>query len=204
WPTLLRTRMLAGAGPAAARALPGCVVGLVLLSSGLLAWWPVVAAAGLAGFAGGAGLVLANVVATGRQRSPASFAAWSIAAALGWLLLALVWDALILLRADGAEAAADGLGPLLLPLAVGFVAQILLGALPYLVPMVLGGGRAPVRERSARLDRGWPWRVGLANLALAVFVLPAPAFLHRAAAAVLLVALALFLGPALQVLLART
>jgi nitrite reductase (NO-forming) len=204
WPTVLRTRMVAGSGRTAARALPWCVAGLAVLSLGLLAWWPVVAVAGLTGLAAGVGMVLATVVATGWQRPPASFAAWSIAAALGWLLLALVMDAVILVRAGDAEAAADRSGPLLVPLAVGFVAQVLIGALAYLLPMVLGGGPGPVSERTARLDRQWPLRVGLANLALAVFLLPVPASVHIAAAALMLAALVRFLGPALLILLSRT
>ncbi|MEE3920406.1 hypothetical protein V2I01_26005 [Micromonospora sp. BRA006-A] len=54
WPTVLRTRMADGAVRAATVALPVATTGLVLLGVGLLAWWRLVAAAGLSLFALGA------------------------------------------------------------------------------------------------------------------------------------------------------
>jgi hypothetical protein len=203
WPTVLRTRMVPDAGRATTRALPLCLTGLGCLSVGTLAWWPVLAVTGLALFAVAVLLVAVPAVATARQRPPASFATWSIAAGMGWLLVALVWDAWTLLHADGASAAADGFDTILVPLAVGFVAQVLIGALAYLLPMALGGGPVRVRERTARLDAYWPQRVTMANLALAVFLLPVPPYVRITTSLLILAALAQFLVPALRVLLSR-
>jgi hypothetical protein len=203
WPTVLRTRMVAAAGRVTRLAFPLCVAGLALLAAGVLAWWPVLAAAGLALF--GAAVVMHGWVgvATARQRPPASFTTWSMAAGMGWLLASLGWDGWILLGSGSAGAAADRFDTLVLPLAVGFVAQVLVGALAYLLPVVLGGGPALVRARTARLDRYWPQRLITANLALAALLLPGPSYLHLAGSALIGAAFVQFLAPALLMLFAR-
>jgi hypothetical protein len=203
WPAVLRTRMVPGAGRAATRALPLCLAGLACLSVGTLAWWPILAVAGLALFAAAVVLVAGPGIATARQRTPVSFASWSIAAGIGWLLVALIWDGWTLLRAGSAATAADGFGTVLVPLGVGFVAQVLLGALAYLLPMTLGGGPARVRDRTVALDRYWPQRLTMANLALAVFLLPVPAPVRLTAILLIFVALAQFLVPALRIMFTR-
>lgn len=204
WPAVLRTRMVEGAAAAARRALPLCLAGLAALAVGTLAWWPAVAAAGLALFAAAVVVLALPAVATARQRPPASFATWSIAAAAGWLLVALGMDAVSLLTADGPATAADRFSGILVPLGGGFAAQTLLGALAYLLPMVLGGGPLPVRDRTAQLDAHWPQRITMTNLALAVYLLPVPTYVRVAVSVLFLVALIQFLVPALSILLSRT
>ena len=204
WPTVLRTRMVDGAARAATRALPLSLAGLACLGVGTLAWWPVPAVAGLACLAGAVIEMAVPAVATARQRPPASFAAWSIAAGLCWLLVALAWDAVALLTAPSAAVAADRFDTIVVPLGGGFVAQVLLGALSYLLPMALGGGPAPVRERTALLDAHWPQRVIMANLALAVYLLPVPPYVRITTALLVLAALIQFLIPAARILLSRT
>jgi nitrite reductase (NO-forming) len=201
WPTVLRTRMVPGAVRAARRALPLCLAGLVLLAVGALAWWPPVAVAGLACFAVAIGVTAWPGIATARQRLPESFAAWSIAASMGWLVAALVWDAVVLLRVDGAGAAADGFDAILLPLGVGFVAQVLLGALAHLLPMALGGGPQRVRENLVRLGAHGIQRVVMANLALVAYLLPVPPYVRIATAVLVLAALLQFLIPAVRLLI---
>jgi len=204
WPTVLRTRMVEGAARAATRALPLSLAGLALLGVGTLAWWPVPAAAGLAGLAAAVIEMAIPSIATARQRPPASFATWSIAAGLGWLLVALAGDAVALLSAPSAAVAADRFDTIVVPLGGGFVAQVLLGALSYLLPMALGGGPARVRERTALLDAHWPQRVTMANLALVVYLLPVPPYVRITTALLLLTALIQFLIPAARILLSRT
>ncbi|MFG2042457.1 hypothetical protein [Dactylosporangium sp. NPDC048998] len=203
WPTVLRTRMHHGAASATGKALPLGLAGLACLGVGTLAWWPVLAAAGLALFAAAAVLVALPAAATARQRPPASFATWSIAAGLCWLPVALAWDAVALLTAHSAATAADRFDTVLLPLGGGFVAQVLLGALSYLLPMALGGGPGPVRERTARMDAHWPQRLTMTNLALAVYLLPVPPFVRITTSVLLLAALLQFLLPAARILLSR-
>lgn len=202
WPTVLRTRMADDAVRAATTALPLAVTGLVLLGTGLLAWWPTVIGAGLVLFALGALITLRPAVTAARGRPPGSFASWSIAAAGGWLFVALAVDAWTLLSAGEPDLAADRFGAVLIPLLVGFAAQVLLGALTYLLPMALGGGPDQLRRRIAILDRHWPQRVAMANAALVVFALPTPPFVRITTSLLVLAALVQFLVPTVRVLLA--
>ncbi len=203
WPTILRTRMDDGAVAAARTALPVATAGLVLLAVGVLAWWPVLATAGVALVAAAVLVVAAPSVRAARGKPPASFAAWSIAAAAGWLLVALGLDAATLLTAAGPDHAAADFGRVLVPLLVGFAAQTLLGALSYLLPTVLGGGPARVRAAIAALERHWPQRVVMANLALAGFLLPVPPYVRITTSLLVMAALVQFLVPAVRLVLGR-
>ncbi|HEU5109519.1 MAG TPA: hypothetical protein VFT95_13330 [Micromonosporaceae bacterium] len=201
WPTVLRTRMADDATRAATAALPVAAAGLGLLGLGVLAWWPVLAAGGLS-------LVAAAVVGTARPavaaaagKPPSSFAAWSIACAGGWLLVALAIDAWTILAADDPADAVDRFGAVLVPLLAGFVAQVLVGALSYLLPVALGGGPATVQARAATLDRHWAQRVTMANAALAAYMLPTPPYVRISTSLLVLAALLQFLVPAGSVLL---
>jgi nitrite reductase (NO-forming) len=78
-------------------------------------------------------------------------------------------------------------------LAAGFVAQMLLGALSYLVPTVLGGGPARSRASHREFDRLGPLRVAVINAGLAVTLLPVPAGVRTVVGAVILLAFATFL-----------
>lgn len=201
WPTVLRTRMADDAVPAARQALPVAVSGLALLGVGTLAWWPAVATGGLGLFAVAVLITARPAVSTVRRKPPASFATWSIAAGGGWLLVALAVDAWALLSAPDPGTAEARFDAVLVPLLVGFVAQVLLGALAYLLPVALGGGPALVRQHTAALDRHWPQRVAMANAALVIFILPAPSYVRITTSLLVLAALVQFLIPAVRVLL---
>jgi nitrite reductase (NO-forming) len=177
------------------------VTGLVALSIGVLAWWPLLAAAGVALFFAAVVVTAVPAVMAARRRAPHSFAAWSIAAAIGWLLVALGVDVATLLGARSPESAAAGFGAVLVPLLAGFAAQVLLGALAYLLPVVLGGGPAVVRARIAVLERYWAQRVVMGNAALAVFVLPVGAYVRITTSLLVLAALVQFLVAAVRALL---
>lgn len=201
WPTMLRTRMADGAARVAAVALPLVCFGLLLLGLGLLAWWRAVTAVGLGLFVLGVLVALRPALAVARSRPPYAFATWSLAAAAGWLLVALAVDAVTLLTAAEPTAAAARFGQVLTPLLVGFVGQVLVGALTYLLPVVLGGGPAPARARAELLDRHGPQRVAMTNAALAVFALPSPPYVRITTSLLILAALVQFLLPAARVLL---
>lgn len=116
-------------------------------------------------------------------------------------MVALAVDAATLLPAADPAGAADRFGAVLLPLLVGFVAQVLVGALTHLLPVVLGGGPAPVRRRTVLLERHGPQRVAMTNAALLVLVLPTPPFVRITTSLLVLAALVQFLVPAVRVLL---
>ena len=78
-------------------------------------------------------------------------------------------------------------------LAAGFGAQVLLGALSYLIPVVAGGGPSGARAANVELDRGGALRVGVTNAGVLVFLLPSPSMVRVVVSAFVLAALASFL-----------
>jgi nitrite reductase (NO-forming) len=201
WPTVLRTRMAPGAVRAATTGLPLAASGLALLGASVLGWWPLLGAAGLVLFASAVIMTALPAVVAARQRPPSSFAAVSMAAAVGWLMVALGRTTLDLLTATDPGSALERFDGVLLPLLAGFVAQILLGAMAYLLPVVLGNGPGRVKTNTATLERHWAFRVVLANTALVALQLPVGRHIRIAAAVLVLTALVLFLTAAARVML---
>lgn len=174
WPTVLGVRMRDRTTKVSRQVLwlagSGLVTAVTALALGRR--WPAVA--GLALYLAGVALaahLLARTVRRGRPVSAA--AAWTLAAATCWLAVAVAADLARLATAPlaAAQTAIDALLPVLL---VGFVAQVLIGALTYLLPVVLSTGprdRAAVR---ALLERGWPARTAALNTGVALAALPLP------------------------------
>lgn len=193
WPTMLRTRIVTGAERASARALPVLLLGVALAAGGALADLRTVAALGYLVYLAGIGLLAPAFVAAARARPPRAFPTFSVGAAVLWLVGCLV--ALVVGFASAASwSEVDGRFTWFTPfLAAGFGAQLLLGALSYLVPVALGGGPGPVRAANAVLDRAGLLRVVATNAALLVCVLPVPPAVRVLSSSVVLVALASFL-----------
>jgi nitrite reductase (NO-forming) len=168
WPTVLRTRMAAGAATAARWTFLLCVGGVAITATGLLAQQRAVAAAGLVAYAGGLGAALGPFVATMRRRRPASAAAWMLAAGVGWFVLVTLTD-LAALLGSARVVDLDDLGGRLLPaVVVGFALQVLTGALSFLLPVVWGRGAWGNRRLTQLLETGWPARVAALNLGVAL------------------------------------
>ncbi|MGL3149994.1 multicopper oxidase domain-containing protein [Microbacterium sp. A82] len=197
WPTILRTRADEHAAIGAARALPLLALGVLVAAAGAaLAWLPMLALGLLAYFAG---LVVIGVSLwrAARQAPPRTFAALSVGMALLW------WAGCIAVLIIGTAAVSSsgsgiaGLSPIVsqtVPfLVAGFAAQVLPGALSYLIPVVLGGGPTPVRVGTAAFDRFGALRVATANAALVVCALPVSSLMRVAASILYLVAMASFL-----------
>lgn len=198
WPTMLRTRVAESAERAARSALPVLIAGIGLAAGGALAGYRLVTVAGLLAYLGGVALAGQALVEPARRRPPASFATWSVLAGMAWLIGSLLAVTVRIAVAPDWSAAADRAGWLTAPLLAGFTAQVLLGALSYLVPVVLGGGPNAVRATNAMFDRGWPARIVAANAGLLVCVLPVPSLVRVIASVVVLVALASFLPLAVR------
>ncbi|SNT43321.1 nitrite reductase (NO-forming) [Actinomadura meyerae] len=181
WPTVLRTRMVDGTGRIARWSLRVAVPGLAIAVGGLLAElrWAVVA--GLVVYAGAAALALVPFVRTLVQRRPHTPASWMLAAGTLWFAVTLL-----------ADASRQSLSGLLPPVLVGFVGQTLLGALTFLLPVVLGGGPAALKANAALIERFWIVRVAAINLAVPLLVLPVPGWAERAGWILVLAALAAF------------
>ncbi len=193
WPTMLRTRIAAGAERSAVRAMPVLVAAITVVVLGAVSGLRLVAAAGVIGYLAGLGLTAPAFVEAARAKRPSSFPTWSVLAGLSWLLLMLGWLAVGLLLADSWESAGDLFGRLTPFLAAGFAAQVLLGALSYLVPVALGGGPTPVRAANTALDRGSALRITLTNGGLAICLLPVPSVVRVLASSLALAGLAAFL-----------
>ncbi|MFJ1976152.1 multicopper oxidase domain-containing protein [Streptomyces albogriseolus] len=191
WPTMLRTRVADGAERAGRRALPVLLAGLGAAVAAALLAPPPLAAPGVVVHA--AGLVIAGVpwVREARTKAPRSFAAWSVAAGSLWLAGSLLLLAGILLTTTSWVTVGERTAMLTAPLAAGWIAQVLLGALSFLVPVVLGGGPLAVRAATAGLERAWPARLTITNAALLLCVLPVPSVV-RVVCSVLLLAMLLY------------
>lgn len=197
WPTILRTRADERAPQSAARALPLLAGGVLVGAGGAAAGWLPVVAAGLAAYLAGLIVIGIPLWRAARQSPPKSFAALSIGMALLWWAgcVAVLIVGTIVVSIEGGGV--TGLSPLFdqtVPFVVaGFAAQVLPGALSYLVPVVLGGGPTPVRVGTAAFDRFGALRVTAANTALLVCALPVSSLMRVAASMLYLVAIGSFL-----------
>ncbi len=193
WPTILHARIADGAEKASIRALPILAGSVLVLAAAALLAPPPVAAIGVAGYLVGLVIAAIPLLRAARTRPPSTYAAYSMAAGIGWLLVSLVWLAVVLVTSPSWSAVVGPLALLAGPLLAGFAAQVLLGALSYLIPVVAGGGPVAVRAAAVELDRGAAVRVGLINAALAVWVLPVPSLVAVASSGLVLIGLAAFL-----------
>lgn len=174
WPTMLRTRADEATVPAGRQAWWLLVGATVLLAVAGLAgsrWFAVLA---LLCYLAGLVVIAAPLVRVALVRRPADFATRSLLAGLLWWVGCVLAAAVHLALAPDLAVGVGGVRTLVGPFAAGFVAQVLLGALSYLLPVVVGGGPAIVRRTTAVADSGGTARVLLANLAGLAFLLPLP------------------------------
>ncbi|HEY5221867.1 MAG TPA: multicopper oxidase domain-containing protein [Microbacteriaceae bacterium] len=174
WPTVLHARILPTADAAARRALPMLAFGVLIIGLGCLIGlrWGVVA--GLALYLAGLALVLIEAARQAVKSPPTTYAGWSMGAALVWFFGSVLTFAVFVAAAPNWADAAAGLAALLIPLVVGFVAQLVFAALSYLIPVVIGGGPAATRCMNYELDRFGIFRVIVVNGALLLGLLPLP------------------------------
>ncbi|HEY5978405.1 MAG TPA: multicopper oxidase domain-containing protein [Microlunatus sp.] len=190
WPTMLRTRIAAGAERASARALPVLVGSVLLTAGGAALGLRGVVVLGIAGYVTGLLCTAPAFVDAVRRKPPTAFPAWSVLAGLAWLLGTLVTLAVGIGAASSWQRVDEVFGWLTPFLAAGFAAQVLLGALSYLVPVALGGGPTPVRVANAVMDRGAPLRLVVTNAGLLLCALPVPSTVRVLASILVLLALA--------------
>ncbi|WP_408015941.1 multicopper oxidase domain-containing protein [Rhodococcus chondri] len=197
WPTMLRTRMAQRVETAARRGLPALLVALVVGVGGAIAGLPEVAAAGTLGYLAAAGYVLEPHLDEIRRKHPADFATLSVLAGVVWFLGTLAYLTVGLATASNPQDAVEVAGGATAALLAGFLVQVLLGALTYLIPVIIGG-RAAVQGAMAELERGAPWRLSVANAGLLLCVLPVPSLVRVTSSVLVLVAFASFLPLAVR------
>lgn len=172
WPTMLRTKMEPTAPRQAQRALPGLALAVAVIAfSGL---WRPLAGIGALLYLLSAVAVVAPLWRTGSRKGVTNYAGLSTAAALAWLAWCVIRLGVGVSYAandDAARAVAHGLR---LAVVSGFALQILLAALSFLTPVMLGGGPAMSRLTHAIMDRYAWWRITTINLCLALACLPLP------------------------------
>lgn len=197
WPTLLRTRMDPRADAFARQALPLLLIGLVTLLGGTLSGIMPVSLLGLLVYTGGVAWWGRAILAPLRTKPPREFAPASVAASLPWAVVGLLWVGWILATAgpgdSGWASVVDRMTPVAGVAAVGVALQILMGALSYLIPTVLGGGPAVVRATIAEFDRHATLRLVLVNGGLLFLLLPVPSWVSVTTSLVGLIGLVWFL-----------
>ena len=166
-PTMLRTRMdpravddaigvlpwvaggvLLAATAATAGLMPGIGIGLLVVLVGLLVG------------------VAVPLVRAALGKAPRAYATCTMTAGIGWALVAVLAVAVNAFRAADASALRDADLPWLAVLGAGGLAQVFVGALTYLMPVVVGGGPEAVRRGMGVLETVWPLRVVLRSTAL--------------------------------------
>ncbi|MCV7221280.1 multicopper oxidase domain-containing protein [Mycolicibacterium elephantis] len=192
WPTMLRTRMADGVEVAARRGLPALVSGLGVGALAAVLGSPVLTAAGALGYLLAAGYVLRPHLDEVRRKRPSTFATLSVLCGVVWLLGSLGYAVVAFATAETWTVLLDRAALLTAPVLAGFLVQVLLGALSYLMTIVVGG-RAAAIAATTELERGAPWRLAVANFALLLCVVPTPSLVRVAASVLVLVAYAAFL-----------
>jgi nitrite reductase (NO-forming) len=172
WPTMLRTPMGEGSESATFAALPSLLVAVTAAALGALLDWHIVAAVGTAAFL----LVLIPtarpLAEQARRKRPRDFATLSVLTGSAWFVGGVAILSWTELRASSWDSVADTIGSVVLPiLVIGFAIQIVLGALTYLVPVMVGGGPDAVRRSITRVQRGGRTRLTVANLAVLGIIL---------------------------------
>lgn len=193
WPTLLRTRMSPAAEAGAARCLPLFLASITVVVAGALIGHPLTALIGLLAYTCTLLLWGRSLLTPLRTRPPREFAPWSVGGALLWLVVVLVWITTLLATDAGQQRLAAGHGTLVAVAVTGFAAQLLIGALSYLIPAIGGGGPAVVRAAQAPMERAGTARVVALNLGLALCLLPLPSVVRVGVSFIAYAALLTFL-----------
>lgn len=189
WPTVLRTKLDTAKASRASRFLIVMVIGTLIAMLGALVDNVLVGLAGLTLYILGQVVLGSLLVALARQsaqqqtrREPlALFPVLSIGAGALWFLgstlaLAVLWAASIG-SSDGSPVVsplnfsltAARLHDLSVPIVAGFLLQVLLGAMSYLLPASMGGGPRALKAGLAVMSRWAVFRVVALNLALGMF-----------------------------------
>ena len=167
WATVLRAPMAKGQDEAATQSLVLLSVSVVAVALASLTGAWLITAAALVVYLGAVLWHLYYLARMARSTPPREFASMSIGCGLIWLPLAVGWAAWLV-----ADGRVDDLGAVTVPLLAGAAAQILFGAMSFLMPTVMRGGPAAVRAGMIEMNRLAMFRLVLVNAGLIVFLLP--------------------------------
>ncbi|HEU4360488.1 MAG TPA: multicopper oxidase domain-containing protein [Mycobacterium sp.] len=196
WPTTNREKITPRSYRLAHRTLPALAVGLGVVVVGLLAGSAWLSVIGFGCYAVGVGVA---VVALWPRRRPIGLPSWMLAAATSWLGVAVAIELIGLIATRSVDALPALVENTVIPLlVVGFVAQILLGALTELLPVLTAQGPPQRKAVIAFLGRGWQVRLFMLNVAVPLVAAPLPNPIRMVGWAFAAIAVAAFLWLALQ------
>ncbi|QDQ96824.1 multicopper oxidase domain-containing protein [Tomitella fengzijianii] len=199
WATILRTRIGSGVEDAAKRGLPALIAALAVAVGGALGGLAWLTAAGVAAYTAAVGYVLWPHLDEARRKKPLHFPPLSVLAGVAWLagsLVTLTVGMAVAASHSGPAAwssAEDTLRGIVPALVAGFLAQVLLGALSYLMPVVLGSRPSATQQATKVLDTLAVARIAMVNAALLLAVLPTPPRVQQFSWIVVVVGLAAFI-----------
>lgn len=170
WPTMLRTPMHPKALTVSTRSLAMMGAGLAITAVSALASWPYPAALGTLIYAAAIIYIISLMLRTCTLKKPVDYPTASVLASLVWLTVTVLYATYLLATRDFSEINLRQLTPIF---TAGFLLQLLLGAMSYLLPVRMGGGPAAVRAANREFNRFALGRVAIINLSLLVFTLPA-------------------------------
>ena len=174
WPTVLHARIASSADAAARIALPLLLAGIALAVAGPLVDAPVLVSAGMLVWLAAAGRLGLEGVRQARAMPPATFSAWSLASAYGWLMVSAGAIAVIAVTAPDWASVRSTYLMVLAPLVVGFGVQIVMGALSFLLPVVTLGSPSAAKVGAEILNAGAAFRVVVFNGTIMLYLLPMP------------------------------
>ena len=169
WPTMLRTKMVDKALAHSVRALYLMCGGLALTLVGAILGMRPLAAAGLVVYLVALLIVAWVMVRTLRTKRPNEYPPMSVGMGFLWLIVGVAATAYLVATVPFAQLDMRAVTPIFV---VGFLLQLLLGAMSYLLPQRMGGGPAVVRASNKEFSRFAAARVTAVNLALLIFMMP--------------------------------
>jgi nitrite reductase (NO-forming) len=192
WPTSLRTKMVDGVMRVANRSLPFLLIGISTAAIALAIDQRRLAILGMILYVIGMAFASLPFIRTWRQKAPYDLPTFAIAFSAIWLVVGVVTDMGALTLIAPLQNYVHWLDQFVPAFLIGFVAQLLLGALTFLVPVILGGGPASVRKHIERLAVFWRARLLIFNLG-ALFVI-VEGVMAEIGYALLASSLAIFIG----------
>ncbi len=169
-PTMLRTQLPEHAEKRGYTSFPWLIVATLIVMAGALLDRRMLSAGGVVLYiCAWLFLLSPHFSLLFRRKTP--FAIMSTLTCNIWLLIALLNLALNLERNQSWKMINERAESLIFMLGVGFALQIGLGALSYLIPVVLGGGPENARKNSTVSERFRYTRLGAHNLGLLLLVL---------------------------------
>lgn len=179
WPTVLRTPMQPRQDRHGRMALVIVVVAVALTTAAALPGWWWLGAVGVTTWIIGLAVVIGDLVACAVRKPPRDYPGYAMGAAVCWLVVWVVWLDWTLVS-QGRELVADDLMALSWPVIIGFLLQLVLGSMSYLMPMVMGGGPSVVRATNAKMHAFGALRAVLTNAGLMVWLLALGTWTRRA------------------------